>query len=127
MLQWATDDATVGMSSNAPRPDELITARPYVRADLDGAQHQSFTDVCEYQDLLAAMPGTPAALSEALDDYAAEGCLEGQMPIEEAHRIIKRLTTAFLVEQLWDDDTYATLLRPPDGADPTLSELTYEN
>ncbi len=123
MLLWATDDATVGLSNNAARPDELVAGRPYVRADLEGAQHQSFTDVCDYRDQLAAMPDAPTAIVEAVDEYAAEGCLDGQMPIGDAHRMIKRLTTAFLLEQLFGDDTYTVLLESPTGDDPTLDRL----
>lgn len=123
LLLWATDDETVELEANAPRPDELIPGRPYVRADIAGAQHQSFTDVCSYQDILAAMPDPPTTIVEAVDDYATEGCLEDQLDIDEAHRIIERLVTAFLLEQLWDDETYAPLLAMPEGNDPTLALL----
>lgn len=123
LMEWASDDSTVSVALNADRPDELIPGRPYGRADIAGAQHQSFTDVCRYQDLLATTPEAPGVLVEAIEDYASEGCMEGQLPIDEAHRIIKRLTTAFLLEQLWDDDTYSSLLEMPRGADPTLALL----
>lgn len=123
LLMWATDDRTVALETNAPRPDELISARPYIRADVAGAQHQSFTDVCSYQETLAAMPEAPEAIVEAVDDYATEGCSEGQLDIDEAHRITERLVTAFLLEQLWGDETYAPLLESPSGSDPTLALL----
>lgn len=123
LLEWATDDKTVDTATNAPRPDELIPGRPYVRADIEGAGHQSFTDVCGYVDLLATMPEVPAALTEAVDDYAADGCAEGQLDIDEAHRIMLRITTAFLLEQLWGDETYSPLLSGDTGEDPTLALL----
>lgn len=123
MLEWATDDKTVDTATNAPRPDDLIPGRPYVRADIEGAGHQSFTDVCSYQELLATMPDAPPAVVDAVDEYASEGCEEGQLDIDEAHRIIRRLTTAFLLEQLWGDDTYVPLLSDDAGADPTLALL----
>lgn len=125
LLEWATNDQTVEVATNAPRPDELIPGRPYVRADIKGAEHQSFTDVCSYQDILAEMPEAPAAIVDAVDDYASEGCEEGQLDIDEAHRIILRITTAFLLEQLWGDDTYASLLNSDTGADPTLALLEH--
>jgi predicted dienelactone hydrolase len=123
LLEWATDDQTVEVATNAPRPDELISARPYVRADIQGAEHQSFTDVCSYQDILAELPEAPATIVDAVDDYASEGCEEDQLDIDEAHRIILRLTTAFLLEQLWGDDTYVPLLTSDTGVDPTLALL----
>ncbi|MCZ7627984.1 MAG: hypothetical protein M5U19_02305 [Microthrixaceae bacterium] len=94
-----------------------------MRADIEGAGHQSFTDVCSYQELLATMPDAPPAVVDAVDEYASEGCEEGQLDIDEAHRIIRRLTTAFLLEQLWGDDTYVPLLSDDAGADPTLALL----
>lgn len=127
LLEWATGDQTVEVATNAPRPDELISGRPYVRADIQGAEHQSFTDVCSYQDLLAEMPDAPAAIVDAVDEYATEGCEQGQLDIDEAHRIILRLTTAFLLEQLWDDDSYAPLLRSGTGTDPTLALLEQQD
>jgi predicted dienelactone hydrolase len=125
LFEWATDDQTVEVATNAPRPDERISGRPYVRADIQGAEHQSFTEVCSYQDILAEMPEAPAAIVDAVDDYASEGCEEGQLDIDEAHRIILRLTTAFLLEQLWGDDTYVPLLNGDTGADPTLARLEH--
>ncbi len=123
LLEWATDDQTVEVATNAQRPDELITARPYVRADISAAGHQSFTDVCSYQDMVAETPDAPQALVDAINDYASEGCGPELLDIGEAHRIIKRLTTAFLLGQLWDDDTYAPLLTTTTGADPTIALL----
>lgn len=125
LLEWATGDQTVEVATNAPRPDELISARPYVRADIQGAEHQSFTDVCSYQDILAEMPEAPVAIVDAVDDYASEGCEEDQLDIDEAHRIILRLTTTFLLEQLWGDETYDPLLNGDTGADPTLALLEH--
>lgn len=123
LVEWASDDQTVEVATNAPRPDELVPGRPYVRADITGAQHQSFTDICSYQDQLAEMPELPQALVEAVNDYASEGCEDGQLDIDEAHRIINRVTTAFLIEQLRGDDSYVVLLDPETGSDPTLELL----
>ncbi len=123
LMEWATDDRTVEVATNAERPDELVTGRPYVRADITDAEHQSFTDICSYQDQLAGMPEAPQLLVDAVNDYASEGCEDGQLDIDEAHRIINRLTTAFLLEHLWADDTWAPLLGSPEGDDPTLGLL----
>lgn len=122
LLLSGTADETVPVAENTERPWELVRGRPLVRADVADAGHQSFTDVCSYQDQLAAMPEAPPVLVEAVDEYAMQGCTPELIDIDEAHRIIRRVTTAFLLEELDGQTQFATLLEGP-PEDPTLAVL----
>ncbi len=119
----ATDDETVPLPENAIRPAQLISGRPLVRADLDGAGHQSFTDVCEYQDIARSRTDLPAPVVSAIDEYALEGCADDLLDVDEAHRVTTRLTTAFLLEELYGEEQYAPLLAEPAAEGQPLSVL----
>ena len=54
--------------------------------------------------------GTPAEASDLID-------------IDEAHRVIRRLTTAFLMQELQSEDRWQVLLDPATGEDPALESL----
>lgn len=123
LLLSATSDETTPVAENTERPAELIRGRPLVRADLDGAGHQSFTDVCDYQEIARSLPELPALLVDAVDEYAIEGCAPELLDIDEAHRLTNRLTTAFLLEHLYGDDDYSPLLAAPADEGEPLAVL----
>lgn len=123
LLFSATLDETVSVEENTPRPFALIEGRPLVRADIDGGGHQSFTDVCGYQDLVAEMPELAPPLVEAVNDYASEGCTEELIDIDEAHRVIRELTTAFLLQHLDGASEYGLLFEGSPSDDDALAVL----
>lgn len=96
LMVSGTKDETTPIAANTDRPWELIPGRPLWRVDLDGAGHQSFTDVCTYQQLLPGV-GAPQALLDIVDDYALEGCGPGLAPIEQTQALSNRNMVAFLL------------------------------
>lgn len=96
LMVSGTEDETTPVAANTDRPWELIPGRPLWRVDLDGAGHQSFTDVCTYQQLLPGV-GAPQALLDIVDDYALEGCGPGLAPIEQTQALSNRNMVAFLL------------------------------
>ena len=123
LLLSGTSDITTPIAANTDRAWSLTAGRPLVRADIAKAGHQSFTDVCRYQELARSRTDLPAALVGAIDNYAVQGCGADLIPIGDAQRITKRLTTAFLLSQLAGQRQYASLLDPGAGADPTLARF----
>jgi hypothetical protein len=123
MLLSGTSDVTTPIPDNTERPWSLTPGRPLVRADISQAGHQSFTDVCRYQELARSRTDLPPALVGAIDNYAIQGCAPDLIPIADAQRVTKRLATAFLLAQLAGQSQFAAVLDPAAGADPTLARF----
>ena len=109
LMVSGTKDETTPIAANTDRPWELIPGRPLWRVDLDGAGHQSFTDVCTYQQLLPGV-GAPQALLDIVDDYALEGCGPGLAPIERTQALSNRNMVAFLLAYVAGATDYEAFL-----------------
>lgn len=93
----ATNDQTTPVEPNVTRIWELAGSTPLVRVELVDAQHQSFTDVCDYQVFLPTLgDAVPRAVIDTIDGQGAEGCSPGDMPIDRA----KELTNTFAIDFL---------------------------
>lgn len=102
LLIGGTLDETAPNDTNLNRPFELISGRPVYRVEIEGAGHQSFTDVCLYQQLLPAVADIPQAVLDAIDVYAQEACTPTFIDWAEAQRIVDTYTIGFFVDQLTD-------------------------
>ncbi len=103
---------------------ELISGRPLYRVDLVDGGHQSFADVCAYQELAAELPDAPAPLVEAIDEFAEQGWTPELLDIGVAHRDIATFSIPFLLEFVAGDDSMAGYLTPA-FAD-TLPEVEFQ-
>ena len=110
LLLSGTEDTTVPIDPDTERAWELIPGRPLWRVDLEGAGHQSFTDVCDYQALLPTLANVPPPLIEAVDEYAAEGCVPELMPIDQAHMLSNRALVSFLLAYVAGEEGYVAFL-----------------
>ncbi len=110
LLVSGTLDETTPIDPQTERPWDLIPGRPLWRVDITDAGHQSFTDVCRYQELLPTFADVPPVLIDAVAEYASEGCGEGYAPIAEAHRLINRSTVAFLLAYVAGEGGYEAFL-----------------
>jgi predicted dienelactone hydrolase len=124
MLLSATKDTTTPIADDTERPWELISGRPLYRVDLVDAGHESFADICAYQELAAQRPDWPAPLVETIDQFAEEACTPGFLDIEVAHRDIATFSIPFLLEFVAGDDSMAGYLTPA-FAD-TLPEVEFQ-
>ena len=97
LVMVGTNDSTTPVEPNVTRIWDLAKSEPLVRVELVDAEHQSFTDVCDYQTFLPTLGGAvPAAVLETIDAQAVEGCGAEAMPIERA----KDLTNTFAINFL---------------------------
>jgi predicted dienelactone hydrolase len=95
MLVSGTLDTTTPIRTQTEKASKRIPGDPLYRVDLKGAGHQSFSDVCYYQELAAAKPETAAPIVEAINSFAKEACTPKHLPSEQAHRLIDRYAIGF--------------------------------
>ena len=124
LLMVGTKDETTPPDPETERPWDLVPGRPLYRVDIADGGHQSFTDICEYQTLLAELPDVAPAIIDAVDEYAAEGCTDELIDIDEAHRIANLYTVSFLLVEVAGDDGPAVVLTPEFAA--TEPNVTFE-
>ena len=97
LVMVGTKDSTTPVEPNVTRIWDLAKSEPLVRVELVDAEHQSFTDLCDYQTFLPTLgDAVPAAVIETIDAQAVEGCSAEAMPIERA----KDLTNTFAINFL---------------------------
>ena len=112
-------DTTTPIVNDTTRPWDLISGRPLLRMDIDKAGHQSFTDVCRYQDSLSTLPNLPQVFIDVVNEMALKGCTKDLIPIDEAHSITNGVTIAFLQTYVAGVDGYESYLSPKDAPEGT--------
>jgi len=109
-----TLDTTVPIDPETTRAFELLSSRHLYRADITGATHSHFSNVCAIADVLIGYGFTPdrwpGSIAEPLLPYYEEACAPGVFPIEESQRIQALYTVAFLRRHLYLDLRYARFL-----------------
>lgn len=93
-----TDDKTTPIDPNVKRPWELTTSEIAYRVELVAAEHQTFTDVCDYVDFLPTLDVVPQVITDTINDFATAGCQPGDMPVERAQPLTNTFAIAFLEE-----------------------------
>lgn len=121
MIMVGTDDRTTPVRPNVTRPWRLVDTSPLYRVDIAAGGHQSFTDVCWYQDGLPALGDVPQLIIDAVDDYAEEGCVPELIGIDRAHEITNAYAVSFFQAFLGGTPGYEELIAP--GADADRSDV----
>ncbi len=80
-----------------------------IRVELVDAQHETFTDICDYPEFVPNLTEVPQVVIDTINEIAQQGCLPGDMPIDRA----KELTNTFAVQFL------ESVLRGGPPIDPT--------
>lgn len=111
LVLGGTLDITVPLEPSNTRAFELPMSRPKYRVDVIGAGHNSFTNICDFFDLLVGA-GVPPDLLEFVLGSAEEGCGPDLIPIEEAQRVTNFYAVAFLKRELALDRRYKRFLTP---------------
>jgi predicted dienelactone hydrolase len=106
-----TADVTVPIDPSSVRAFELPSARPRYRIDVVDAGHNSFTNICDFFEVLLGA-GVPPGLLEFLLGSADEGCAPELIPIDEAHRVTSLYAVAFFQRHLALDPRYSRYLNP---------------
>lgn len=97
LVMVGTNDQTTPVEPNVTRIWDLAGSEPLIRVELVQAQHQSFTDACDYLEFLPTLgDAVPQAVIDTLESQGAEGCSPGDMPIDRA----KDLTNTFAINFL---------------------------
>ncbi len=120
LVMVGTNDQTTPATPNVDRPWELSNSTPRYRLDLEDAQHESFTDICDYQQAVPLLPGVPQLILDTIDVYAEEGCTPADMPIER----VKELTNTFAITFLESIFREGTMIDPAVTAIP--DDVTFQ-
>jgi predicted dienelactone hydrolase len=91
-----TNDQTTPADPNVDRPWELSNSTPSYRGDLLDAQHQTFSNMCQYQETVPLLPDVPPLIIETIASFAEQGCMPGDMPIDRAQALTNTFAVAFL-------------------------------
>jgi predicted dienelactone hydrolase len=96
MLIVGTDDKTTPVDPNITRAWAHFSSSTLYRIELVAAEHQSFTDICDYQEFLPSLPDVLPIIIATIEPLAVEGCSPDDMPIDRA----KDLTNTFAIQFL---------------------------
>jgi predicted dienelactone hydrolase len=107
-LLSGTLDTTAPIDPNTTRPFELASGRPIDRADLIGATHEHFANVCDIGQVLLDLSDLDT-VEALIPDYAAT-CLPPALPVDEAKRIQSFYLTAFFKRHLYGDARFDAFL-----------------
>ncbi len=124
MLISGTLDTTTPIKTQTEKAWKSIPADPFYRVDLKGVGHQSFSDVCYYEELIDAKPGLPAALVDAVKSRTDEACAPKFLPITTAHQLIDRYSVGFLERYVGNDKAAAKWLKP---TQPKIVSISVKN
>jgi predicted dienelactone hydrolase len=114
-----TDDKTTPVEPNVERAWELTASDPHYRLELVAAEHQSFTDVCDYQAAAEAGQELSAPVLAVIETFAVAGCAEGDMPIDRVQELTNTFALRFLAS-VFDDEP---MIDPASTAD--LADVIY--
>ncbi|MFN3217322.1 MAG: alpha/beta hydrolase family protein [Acidimicrobiales bacterium] len=114
-----TDDKTTPVEPNVERAWELTASDPHYRLELVAAEHQSFTDVCDYQAAAEAGQELSAPVLAVIENFAVAGCAEGDMPIDRVQELTNTFALRFLAS-VFDDEP---MIDPAATAD--LTDVVY--
>jgi predicted dienelactone hydrolase len=96
LVMVGTNDQTTPVDPHVTRAWDLTSSAPHYRVELVDAQHQTFTDVCAYQDSFPSLPNVNPAVVEVIDEFAVAGCSVGDMAIPRAQEITNSFAITFL-------------------------------
>ena len=120
LLLGGTEDISVPIDNNALAFDWLTGAESVVRADITGANHTHFANVCDIGCLLIEMGITidlwPALGAGDLVEPYADTCAEDAFSITEAIRLQKQLAVSFFRLHLLDEVDYGWWLSEESAA-----------
>ncbi len=111
LILGGTEDITTPVVPQSSRAFEFISGRPLYRVDVEGAGHNSFTDICDLVDALADV-GLPQNILDFLFSNADEGCSPDLVPLDFAHQVSNRYLVSFFKAEVAGDPRYGDYLVP---------------
>lgn len=127
LLLGGTEDTSVPIDNNALAFEWLTSAESVVRADIIGANHTHFANVCDIGSLLIEMGITvdlwPALGAGDLVEPYADTCSEDAFSITEAIRLQKQLAVSFFRLHLLGEADYEWWLTEASAAQEEALQL----
>jgi len=96
LVMVGTNDQTTPVDPNVTRAWELTASSPHIRVEFVDGQHQTFTDLCEYQEFLPTLSDVPQVVIDTITAYGEEGCSPGDMPTDRAAELTNTFAVQFL-------------------------------
>ncbi len=109
LLMGGTLDSTTPIEPMVARPYDLIRSEVLVRADIQGAGHESFTILCATDHLLAD-PSVPDPVRRDAHRYFGGTCAPEMMSPAEVEPLIDRYVVSFFRVELAGDPGYGRWL-----------------
>jgi predicted dienelactone hydrolase len=119
LIVSGTDDKTTPVDPNVETAWEYSASSPFYRVELTAAEHQSFTDMCAYQDWIPSLPAANPLLVATVNESAIAGCSADDMPIDR----VKDLTNTFVISFL--DSIFRGTVMPQPDSFSIPDDLTY--
>jgi predicted dienelactone hydrolase len=104
-LLSGTLDTTTPIVPQTTRPFTLVAGRPIYRADVVGAEHLHFANVCDIGVELTELGVSDDAIEQLIDGFL-DTCRPPALPIEEVKEIQSFYLAAFFKRHLYGDPIY---------------------
>lgn len=112
LVMAGDSDDTTPIAPNVDRPWELVPGRPSYRVELVAGEHETFTDLCNYNEQLPELESVPDLVVDALATFTASTCAPTAMQLDRAQPITNTFAVRFLDEitqgapSLSDDEVF---------------------
>ncbi len=127
MILGGTLDTTTPIDPNITRPFQEPLSRRIYRADIEGATHTGFANVCEIGEVLRSI-GSPDDFIASTVPGWVETCVNPVIPVTEVQRIQNLYVVSFFRRFLGGDVAYHAFLEPAFTAanEPAVSYFAKE-
>jgi predicted dienelactone hydrolase len=127
LLMGGTADINVPIANNDLAFEQLTRASSVEKVSIIGANHNHFTAVCTFGELLLTLglaedQWANIGAADLLGPYRS-ACGPGAFPIDEANRLENLFTVAFLKQHQVGDDRYGWYLAAKGVADEAAVEI----
>ena len=102
-----TDDKTTPVDPNVETAWSASNANPHYRLELVAAEHQTFTDLCDYVEVLPGREDANPLVVETIVTMSEEGCADDDMPIERAKELTNTFAVTFLDSVFGDGEMFS--------------------
>ncbi len=98
LVMVGDSDDTTPIDPNVERPWALVPGSPSYRVELVAAEHETFTDLCNYNEQLPELESVPEFVVDAVAGFTATTCAPTVMPLDRAQEITNTFAVRFLDE-----------------------------
>ena len=107
LVMVGTDDKTTPVNPNVERAWEFTQSSPHYRLELVAAEHQSFTDVCDYLAAFEAGQEVTDPVRQTLEEFGEAGCSADDMPADRVQELTNTFAVRFLDSVFSDGEMFS--------------------